>query len=59
MCVVASDWRARWQCKGYGVESNRRVLETLVRYSHEESLSLRKLDVDKMFARSPYDLSEI
>jgi len=35
------------------------VLETLVRYSHEESLSLRKLDVDKMFARSPYDLSEI
>jgi 4,5-dihydroxyphthalate decarboxylase len=43
----------------YGVEPNRHVLETLVRYSYEQGLSVRKLEVDEMFARSTYDLSKI
>jgi len=43
----------------YGVEPNRHVLETLTRYSHDQGLSVRKLDVEEMFARSTYDLSKI
>jgi 4,5-dihydroxyphthalate decarboxylase len=43
----------------YGVDANRHVLETLVRYSCEQGLSVRRLDVDEMFARSTYDLSKI
>ncbi len=43
----------------YGVEANRHVLETLVRYSYEQGLSVRKLAIDEMFARSTYDLSKI
>lgn len=43
----------------YGVEPNRHVLETLVRYSFEQGLSVRKLDVDEMFSPSTYDLSKI
>lgn len=43
----------------YGVEPNRHVLETLVRYSWEQGLSARKLDIDEMFAPSTYDLSKI
>ena len=43
----------------YGVEKNRHVLETLARYSHEQSLSVRKLSVDEMFAPSTYDLSKV
>jgi 4,5-dihydroxyphthalate decarboxylase len=43
----------------YGVDANRHVLETLMRYSYEQGLSVRKLDVDEMFARSTYDLTKI
>jgi 4,5-dihydroxyphthalate decarboxylase len=43
----------------YGVEPNRHTLETLARYSYEQGLSVRKLGVDEMFARSTYDLSKI
>jgi 4,5-dihydroxyphthalate decarboxylase len=43
----------------YGVESNRHVLETLARYSHDQNLSVRKLPVDEMFAPSTYELSKI
>ncbi len=43
----------------YGVEANRHVLETLVRYSYEQGLSVRKLDISEMFAPSTYDLSKI
>ena len=43
----------------YGVQPNRHVLETLARYSFEQGLSVRKLDVDEMFVPSTYDLSKI
>lgn len=43
----------------YGVATNRHVLETLMRYSYQQGLSARKLDVDEMFAASTYDLSKI
>jgi 4,5-dihydroxyphthalate decarboxylase len=43
----------------YGVDKNRHVLETLTRYSFEQGLSVRKLDVDELFVRSTSDLSKI
>jgi 4,5-dihydroxyphthalate decarboxylase len=43
----------------YGAHENRHVLETLARYSFEQGLSVRKLEVDEMFAPSTYDLSKI
>jgi 4,5-dihydroxyphthalate decarboxylase len=43
----------------YGVVKNRHVLETLTRYSFEQGLSVRKLDVDELFVRSTSDLSKI
>jgi 4,5-dihydroxyphthalate decarboxylase len=43
----------------YGAYANRHVLDTLTRYSHDQGLSVRKLDVDEMFAPSTYDLSKI
>jgi 4,5-dihydroxyphthalate decarboxylase len=43
----------------YGAHENRHALETLMRYSFEQGLSTRKLDVDEMFAKPTYDLSKI
>ena len=43
----------------YGAHANRHVLDMLTRYSFEQGLSVRKLDVDEMFAASTYDLSKI
>ena len=43
----------------YGAHENRHALETLTRYSFEQGLSVRKLDVDEMFAKSTYDLTKI
>jgi 4,5-dihydroxyphthalate decarboxylase len=43
----------------YGIAANRHVLQTLARYSFEQGLSARKLDVDEMFAPSTYDLTRI
>ena len=40
----------------YGVEGNRKVLEAMARYSHEQGLAVRLLTVDEMFA--PSTLSE-
>ena len=34
----------------YGVEKNRKTLETFLRYHHEQGLSLRVLQLDEMFA---------
>lgn len=34
----------------YGVEPNRHVLETFLRYHHEQALSPRRLDVEDLFA---------
>ena len=43
----------------YGIAANRHVLQTLTRYSFEQGLSVRKLDVGEMFAPSTYDLTKI
>jgi 4,5-dihydroxyphthalate decarboxylase len=43
----------------YGADENHHVLDTLARYSFEQGLSIRKLDVGEMFVRSTYDLSKI
>lgn len=44
MAVMGRDW---WP---YGVEPNRTVLETFLRYHNEQGLSARKLNIDEMFA---------
>lgn len=36
----------------YGVEPNRRVLQALARYSHDQGLSVRQVAVEEMFASS-------
>jgi 4,5-dihydroxyphthalate decarboxylase len=43
----------------YGAHENRHALETLMRYSFEQGLAARKLELDEMFARPTYDLSKI
>jgi 4,5-dihydroxyphthalate decarboxylase len=42
----------------YGLEDNRKALETLFRYSHEQGLSNRELRVDDLFDPLGHDLSE-
>jgi 4,5-dihydroxyphthalate decarboxylase len=42
--LLGEDW---WP---YGVEANRHVLETFLRYHHEQGLSKRRLEVDDLFA---------
>jgi 4,5-dihydroxyphthalate decarboxylase len=43
----------------YGAHDNHHVLDTLARYSFEQGLSVRKLDVSEMFVPSTYELSKI
>ena len=43
----------------YGMAKNRHVLATLARYSFEQGLSARQVDVDEMFVPSTGDLSKI
>jgi 4,5-dihydroxyphthalate decarboxylase len=33
----------------YGVEPNRKTLETMTRYSYEQGLAVRKLSVEELF----------
>ena len=35
----------------YGVDANRHTLEVMTRYSYEQGLAVRKLDVEELFAR--------
>jgi 4,5-dihydroxyphthalate decarboxylase len=42
--LLGEDW---WP---YGVEPNRHVLETFLRYHHEQGLSKRRLEVEELFA---------
>ena len=42
--LLGEDW---WP---YGVEPNRHVLETFLRYHHEQGLSNRRLEVEELFA---------
>ena len=34
----------------YGIDANRKTLETMARYSYEQGLAVRQLSVDEMFA---------
>jgi 4,5-dihydroxyphthalate decarboxylase len=43
----------------YGFEANRHVLETFVRYHHEQGLSAQPVAPAALFARSTLDLSKI
>ena len=40
----------------YGIEKNRRSLEAMLRYSHDEGLCRRKLAVEELFAQETYGL---
>ncbi len=43
----------------YGVEENRKELETMARYSHEQFLAKRLLDVDELFAKGTHKIRDI
>ena len=42
----------------YGIESNRKTLEALFRYSHQQGLSSRELTVEELFAPASIKLTE-
>lgn len=42
----------------YGIEANRKVLETLFRYSYEQGLSRRKLTIEELFAPESLGFTE-
>jgi 4,5-dihydroxyphthalate decarboxylase len=42
----------------YGIEPNRKTLETLFRYSHEQGLAGRRLTIEELFDASCLDLTE-
>jgi 4,5-dihydroxyphthalate decarboxylase len=42
----------------YGIEPNRRTLEALFRYSHEQGLCSRQLKIEEIFAPQSLELSE-
>jgi 4,5-dihydroxyphthalate decarboxylase len=50
---IGEDW---WP---YGLEPNRHVLETFLRYHHEQGLSPRKLSPDELFARETLEAFKI
>jgi len=41
---------------GYGIKTNRRVLETITRYVHEQGLTSRRVGLEELFAPSTLDL---
>ena len=42
----------------YGLKENRKTLETLLRYSHDQGLAKRKLSVDELFVSQSLGFSE-
>jgi 4,5-dihydroxyphthalate decarboxylase len=40
----------------YGIEANRKALETLFRYSFEQGLSSRLLTIDELFHTDSFEL---
>jgi 4,5-dihydroxyphthalate decarboxylase len=50
---IGEDW---WP---YGLEPNRHVLETFLRYHHEQGLSPRKLEPDELFAKETLEAFKI
>ena len=47
--VMGQDW---WP---YGIDKNRKTLETFLRYHHEQGLSSRLMSVDELFAPETLD----
>ena len=43
----------------YGVEANRKTLETFLRYSHEQGLAGRTLAVDDLFPGTTLDTFKV
>jgi len=43
----------------YGFEANRHVLETFVRYHHQQGLSARQVAPEELFSPSTLDLTRI
>lgn len=43
----------------YGIGPNRKTLETLFRYSHEQGLSSRKLTIEELFYPSTFEFNEL
>ena len=39
----------------YGIEANRKTLETFLRYTHEQSIAVRRMAVEELFARETLD----
>jgi 4,5-dihydroxyphthalate decarboxylase len=50
---MGADW---WP---YGVDANRRTLETLCRYAHEQGITRRRLAVEQLFAASTLEQTRI
>jgi 4,5-dihydroxyphthalate decarboxylase len=42
----------------YGIEPNRKTLETLFRYSYEQGLAQKELSINEMFAASTLNFQE-
>ena len=42
----------------YGVKANRKELELIMRYTHEQGLAKRRLDVEEIFHPSTLELKE-
>ena len=42
----------------YGIEPNRKTLEALFRYSHQQGLCSRKLTIEELFVPASIELSE-
>jgi 4,5-dihydroxyphthalate decarboxylase len=42
----------------YGIEPNRKTLETLFRYSYEQGLSSKQLTIEELFEKSTLELTE-
>jgi 4,5-dihydroxyphthalate decarboxylase len=43
----------------YGVETNRHVLDTILRYSHEQGLTPKRLALEALFAHATMDMTKI
>ena len=42
----------------YGLDANRKAIETLLRYSHKQGLAARQLTVEEMFASQSLNFTE-
>jgi len=47
--VIGDDW---WS---YGIEKNRKAIETLCQYLFEQGLSAKKMSVEELFAPETFD----